>query len=148
MPHATPAREMNRLRGLFAVSLSIALLGGCGDERSATPPTSAGVDPGLAAATRAGEAGAWTRLRCGETDVAVDFASDPVRLLVGDEAFTLRPVRSASGAKYEAIDDPTTTLWNKGASTMLTLRGTRLPECQASAADASTPAASVRDALP
>jgi membrane-bound inhibitor of C-type lysozyme len=139
---------MNRVRSAFPGSVLIALLGGCASHPCATPATSAGSAPGVPTAARADAAGAWTRLRCSEMDVVVDFSVTPVRLVVDDEAFALRPVPAASGAKYEAIGDPATTLWNKGASTTLTLRGVTLPECRDNAANASRPPASVPNALP
>lgn len=74
--------------------------------------------------------GAATLLRCGDQTISADFSGNPVRLAVGDETFELRSVPAASGAKYEAIGDPGTILWNKGASTTLVLRGKALPECR------------------
>jgi uncharacterized lipoprotein YbaY len=75
------------------------------------------------------------RLRCGEQSVSVDYSRDPVRMIVGGEAFELRAVPAASGAKYEASGDPATTLWNKGASTTLVLRGKAYPECSSAAGE-------------
>jgi uncharacterized lipoprotein YbaY len=69
------------------------------------------------------------RLRCGERFVSVDYSRDPVRMIVGGEAFELRAVPAASGAKYEASGDPSTTLWNKGASSRVVVRGMAYPEC-------------------
>jgi uncharacterized lipoprotein YbaY len=74
-----------------------------------------------------------TRLRCGEQFVSVDYSREPVRMIVGGETFQLRAVPAASGAKYEASDDPSTTLWNKGASSMVSVRGKAYPECSPAA---------------
>jgi len=73
------------------------------------------------------------RLRCGEQLVSVDYSRDPVRMIVGGEAFELRAVPAASGAKYEASGDPSTTLWNKGASNRVFVRGKAYPECSLAA---------------
>jgi putative lipoprotein len=69
------------------------------------------------------------RLRCGEQFVSVDYSRDPVRMIVGGESFELRAVPAASGAKHEASGDPSTTLWNKGASSRVVVRGIAYPEC-------------------
>ncbi len=68
-------------------------------------------------------------LRCGSRDIAVEYAKDRLRLTLGGETFDMGPVAAASGAKYAAVDDPTTTFWSKGDRGMLVLRGQPLPEC-------------------
>jgi heat shock protein HslJ len=50
-------------------------------------------------------------------------------LTVGGEVFEMRPVEAASGTRYEAMNDPTTTFWNKGDRSTITVRGRTLPEC-------------------
>jgi heat shock protein HslJ/uncharacterized lipoprotein YbaY len=75
------------------------------------------------------------RLRCGEQFVSVAYSQDPVRMIVGGEAFELRAVPAASGAKYEASSDPSTTLWNKGASSRVVVRGKAYPECSPAAGE-------------
>ncbi|MDZ7621957.1 MAG: META domain-containing protein [Candidatus Competibacteraceae bacterium] len=71
-----------------------------------------------------------TTLRCGEQDITVGHTeAEGLRLTVGDEAFDLRPVEAASGAKYAAVDDPSTTFWSKGDRALLEVRGQAYPEC-------------------
>ena len=48
---------------------------------------------------------------------------DELLLTVEGEDFVLRRVPAASGAKYEATDDPTTVFWTKGDAATLTVRG-------------------------
>ncbi|MDR2174428.1 MAG: MliC family protein [Synergistaceae bacterium] len=52
---------------------------------------------------------------------------DMLLLTVDGENFTMKQVISASGAKYEDIEDPTTVFWSKGKSAMLTIRGKDYP---------------------
>ncbi len=73
------------------------------------------------------------RLRCGEQFVSVDYSREPVRMMVSGETFDLRAVLAASGAKYAASGDPSTTLWNKGESSMVSVRGKAYPECSPAA---------------
>jgi membrane-bound inhibitor of C-type lysozyme len=44
-------------------------------------------------------------------------------LTVDGENYRMKQVISASGAKYEAVDDPTTVFWSKGALAFLTVKG-------------------------
>lgn len=69
-------------------------------------------------------------LQCGDQRIAINVDRDGLRLTVGAESFDMRPVASASGAKYEAVDDPTTTFWSKGERALLEVRGQAYPECQ------------------
>jgi heat shock protein HslJ/uncharacterized lipoprotein YbaY len=69
-------------------------------------------------------------LQCGDQQITADFSQKTLRLTVGQEQFELHPVRSASGARYAATGDPSTTYWNKGDRTLITLRGQSLPECR------------------
>ncbi|MGZ8256018.1 MAG: META domain-containing protein [Burkholderiaceae bacterium] len=74
-----------------------------------------------------------SRLECGQRTARVGTVrvgdGEVLRLVVGNERYELRRVVSASGARYEAIYDPTTQLWDKGERALLTLRGEVLPEC-------------------
>jgi uncharacterized lipoprotein YbaY len=75
-------------------------------------------------------AGAFaTVFRCGEQRVAVGYNERELLLAIGAEVFPLRQAIAASGARYLALADSTTELWNKGEQFMVTLRGERLPEC-------------------
>jgi len=76
-----------------------------------------------------GPAAFATTLRCGDRHVTIDFVETGMRLTVGNERYQMRRVESASGAKYEALDDPTTSLWSKGDAARVAVRGRELPEC-------------------
>jgi heat shock protein HslJ len=52
------------------------------------------------------------------------------RLTIDGEHYELEQAVSASGARYEAAGDPTTTLWVKGDRATLAVRGQALPECR------------------
>jgi heat shock protein HslJ/membrane-bound inhibitor of C-type lysozyme len=68
-------------------------------------------------------------LLCGNERVTVGYSKTAMLLTIGGETFEMRQAVSASGAKYESVNDPTTTLWNKGDRTTITVRGRTLPEC-------------------
>ncbi|MDR1482413.1 MAG: MliC family protein [Synergistaceae bacterium] len=48
---------------------------------------------------------------------------DEFTLTVDGRNYLMKSAISASGAKYEAADDSTTTIWSKGTSAMLMIRG-------------------------
>ena len=48
---------------------------------------------------------------------------DELYVTIDGETFVMKRVVSASGAKYEAVDDPTTVFWSKGRNATLTVRG-------------------------
>lgn len=48
---------------------------------------------------------------------------DEMFISINGETFRMKRVVSASGAKYEAVDDPTTVFWAKGRNATLTIRG-------------------------
>ncbi len=68
-------------------------------------------------------------LACGDRTVTVGQAGDTIRMQAGGETFDLRPVRSASGARYEAVGDPSTSFWSKGDRASVVVRGQPWPEC-------------------
>lgn len=71
-----------------------------------------------------------TEMVCGSEHVTIAPAADRgVRVRVGGQTYDLKPVVSASGAKYEVQDDPTTSFWNKGRNGTLMIKGTTYPEC-------------------
>ncbi|HSN70560.1 MAG TPA: META domain-containing protein [Steroidobacteraceae bacterium] len=79
-----------------------------------------------------------TRWQCGDRIVAAEFGRDVARMRIGEETFALRHVVSASGAKYEAIGDPTTFVWNKGDQSMVSVRGETYPQCTEASEQAAT----------
>jgi heat shock protein HslJ/uncharacterized lipoprotein YbaY len=70
----------------------------------------------------------WT-MRCGDATITIAFREEQARLQVGGETFELRQVMAASGVRYMALDDLTTSVWSKGERVRLTLRGKEYPEC-------------------
>lgn len=74
-------------------------------------------------------AGFATDFQCGDQRATVSFTQDAMRLEVGGQAFDLRQAVSASGARYEAPGDPTTSFWNVGRRATLVVRGRTFPEC-------------------
>jgi len=68
-------------------------------------------------------------IRCGGRSASIEIMNDTMRLTVGEETYDMRPVVTASGVKYEAIDDPSTTFWSKGDRARLVVRGRPYPEC-------------------
>ncbi|MDR3322513.1 MAG: META domain-containing protein [Synergistaceae bacterium] len=57
-----------------------------------------------------------------------DTGEDEFILTVDGANFLMRQAISASGAKYEAADDPETVFWSKGDKVTLTVRGEDYPE--------------------
>jgi len=68
-------------------------------------------------------------LACGDRSVTVGHVGDTMRMEAGGETFDLRPVRSASGARYEAVGDSSTSFWSKGDRASVVVRGQPWPEC-------------------
>lgn len=73
------------------------------------------------------------RLQCGQRTARVGTVrrgdGEVLRLVVDGDRYELHGVVSASGARYEAVYDPTTQLWDKGDRATLTVRGEAWPEC-------------------
>jgi heat shock protein HslJ/membrane-bound inhibitor of C-type lysozyme len=74
-----------------------------------------------------------SELRCGEHvlrfGVGRRDGRDMPQLAVGTRRIDLKEVVSASGARYEGIDDPRTSVWSKGRRATVVLDGETLPEC-------------------
>ena len=66
---------------------------------------------------------------CGELRIAVTPLGEDLQVSAGDERFLMRPVVSASGARYALPDDPSTSFWSKGENALLEIRGQAWPEC-------------------
>ena len=75
-------------------------------------------------------AGAFaTVFQCGDQRATVGFGQNAMQLTVGSATFELRQAVAASGARYEAVGDPTTSFWNKGRRATLVVKGRTYPEC-------------------
>ncbi|MFO1428876.1 MAG: MliC family protein [Candidatus Competibacteraceae bacterium] len=70
-----------------------------------------------------------TTFRCGNRTGSIGFRNNTMYLTVGEETFEMQPVKTASGAKYQATGDPATTFWSKGNRATLVVRGQTYPEC-------------------
>jgi heat shock protein HslJ/uncharacterized lipoprotein YbaY len=75
-------------------------------------------------------AGAFASVfQCGGERATVDFTRRAMRLTVGNQTFEMRQAVAASGARFEAVGDPTTWFWNKGQWATLVVKGQTYPEC-------------------
>jgi len=73
-----------------------------------------------------------TAYRCGDHDGAtIAFSGETMRLRANGEVLDLKQTPSASGARYEAVNDPSTIFWDKGDSAFVTWRGKEWPSCDA-----------------
>lgn len=70
-----------------------------------------------------------TAYRCGDEAVLIGIAGEKTTMRVNGEDFTLKPVETASGAKYEADGDPATWFWSKGDGRSASVRGEQTPDC-------------------
>lgn len=98
-------------------------------EPVAIDPSSAAIDVGLLQLVRVQPLAFASTLRCGERSVTVGHAGETMRMEASGQSFDLRPVRSASGARYEAVGDPSTSFWSKGERATVVVRGQPWPEC-------------------
>ncbi|MFY9942420.1 MAG: META domain-containing protein [Desulfobacterales bacterium] len=72
-----------------------------------------------------------TPYRCGDVAVVVGALGTNEVLVVGGRSFELKPVVSASGARYQALDGGDTSFWSKGDRAAVVAHGVALPECRA-----------------
>jgi membrane-bound inhibitor of C-type lysozyme len=91
---------------------------------------SAGMAP-PPADTSAAPASTELKFVCGTENISFGHIGDRAVLTTSSGSFDLRPVTTASGAKYVAVTDSTTSFWNKGDKGTLEIKGTKLPECTA-----------------
>jgi heat shock protein HslJ/uncharacterized lipoprotein YbaY len=87
------------------------------------------VDLGTITMSRPAPGAFKSSMQCGDEKVVVGFSKTAMLLTVGGQTYELKPSPSASGTKYEAVGDPSTTFWNKGENTTITVKGRTLPEC-------------------
>lgn len=65
---------------------------------------------------------------CGTDRITVHFAGPRAEFSMGGRTYAMTQTRTASGARYET-SDRATSLWNKGTTATLIVRGRRYPEC-------------------
>lgn len=87
----------------------------------------------LAATSGAEAAQPPVALSCGGEAVSVEFSDGAAEVTRGGETIAMAQAQSASGARYEAKGDPTTSFWNKGETGTLTVKGEALALCVPSA---------------
>ena len=68
--------------------------------------------------------------QCGDLRATIDFLDSRARLTIGQTTWELRQTRTASGARFEAVDDPSTWFWNRGDGGRLSVKGREYPECR------------------
>lgn len=73
--------------------------------------------------------GLASRLRCGDREIEVGFTGGQARMRVDGRVIDLQPVPAASGARFEAPEDPSTFLWSRGHHAWVGVSGETLPEC-------------------
>ena len=96
---------------------------------AAIDPAAGSIDVGTLSMLPAPRGAFSSVLSCGDERVTVGFSQTALLLTVGGKTFEMRRIEAASGARYEAVEDPTTTLWNEGDRQTITVRGRTLPEC-------------------
>ena len=116
--------DRQSLRALLAVF--VVLASGCSSSLRTESATNEPVVPGPSE-----QAAFGTPYTCGEASVLFGAPGERARMVVGGEAFDLKPVVSASGARYRAVDGTETGFWSKGERALVTVRGKELPECRA-----------------
>lgn len=77
-----------------------------------------------------------TTWQCGPQTAVFGIYGDKADLTVANSSFAMRPVVTASGSKFEALSDPTTSLWEKGDRATLVVKGREYPECVKAGASA------------
>jgi len=66
---------------------------------------------------------------CGDLTVSIGILNEEMVLRAEGRDIPLRQVVAASGARYEGINDPETSVWNKGEEMTIRLEGRDLPLC-------------------
>ncbi|WP_322892747.1 MULTISPECIES: META domain-containing protein [unclassified Yoonia] len=67
--------------------------------------------------------------RCGDQIVQTGFADDALVMKTGPARVILQAVATASGARYDSMDDPGTFFWNRGEVAQISVADVALPEC-------------------
>jgi len=71
-----------------------------------------------------------TEFLCGDMRVSVGMLGDEAVLRAEGRDIPLARVETASGARYDGVNDPGTSVWTKGDTAMVRLGGRDLPECR------------------
>lgn len=68
--------------------------------------------------------------QCGDVRAEVTFRGEAATLVAGAARYDMRQTRTASGARYEAVGDPSTWFWNRGQGGTLSLKGREYADCR------------------
>lgn len=129
IPHR-PARYLSVLRPvLVPVLLAAPLLWACTAPDKAPPVTAEDATPGIEHETPEEAEGQTVIFTCGDTRVEVVEQGPGLRLTAGAATYDLERAPSASGIRYQAVNDPGTLFWTKGRETLIEIHGNRLTDC-------------------
>ena len=67
---------------------------------------------------------------CGDVSVSLGMLGEEVVLRAEGHDIPLVQVKTASGARYDGVNEPDTSVWTKGDMAMVRLGGRDLPECR------------------
>jgi heat shock protein HslJ/uncharacterized lipoprotein YbaY len=67
---------------------------------------------------------------CGDESVEITVVEGQPLLRMGGRDFAMKPSLAASGARFQAEQDPTTVFWLRGEKASFTLRGLTYPACE------------------
>jgi membrane-bound inhibitor of C-type lysozyme len=69
--------------------------------------------------------------KCGGLQVQVSSGDDGALLTAGTQVFELHRTRTASGARYDATEDPRGTFfWDRGVTATVVVQGDTYPDCR------------------
>jgi len=83
--------------------------------------------------------GYTSTLRCGDRELRVGFFGQTAVIEIDGERRALERVPVASGARFEAAEDPGTWVWSRNNRALVSIGGERLPECSVVPPDAPEP---------
>jgi heat shock protein HslJ/uncharacterized lipoprotein YbaY len=98
-------------------------------EDTAVDLDSAAVDVGAIRLTPTQAKPVPLEMMCGTERVMVSAEQDAARVVIGGRTLVMKQVPAASGAKYEAEGDATTSYWSRGQNGTLVVKGNTYPEC-------------------
>jgi len=77
--------------------------------------------------------------RCGDRIVRTGYAEEALVMDTGDVRVILQAVATASGARYDSLDDPGTFFWNRGENALISVADVELAECHVALPPVSGP---------
>lgn len=134
VPHVTAPSTKRWLVPALAALAVVLVVWALGRNRHPAGEAGGAMSAGMApppADTSAVPASAELKFVCGTENISFGHVGDRAVLTTSSGSFDLRPVTTASGAKYVAVTDSTTSFWNKGDKATLEIKGKMLPDCKA-----------------